>query len=351
MAPPAEDFTGTKAVDDRLSFDQAGLEKWLTSNVPHYAGPLKVEQFKGGQSNPTYKLVTPGASYVLRRKPPGKLLPSAHAVDREYKVISALNNSIPVPKTFAYCDDESVVGTAFYVMEFLDGRIIWDPLLPGLDVAQRRAIYKSLNQTMAQLHTTDYQAVGLGDFGRPSAYTARQFKRWHGQYRASETESLSDMESLMEWLAGRLPDSGHCSVIHGDFRLDNCVTHASEPHIIGVLDWELSTLGDPIADFTYHLMSWSINDVMTDEAQLRRLGIPTIAEYSDMYREHSGFDMPEDQLGTYLAFNLFKLAAISQGIAGRVRDGTAASAHAGSRGDMARRLSRLGWETAQAVGT
>ena len=331
--PTAPDLTsGTKPVEERHRIDEAKLEAWLKANVEGYAGPLEVRQFKGGQSNPTYQLVTPDKKYVLRRKPPGKLLPSAHAVDREFKVISGLNKvNFPVAKAYALCEDDSVLGTIFYVMDNVEGRILWDLTLPDSQPAERRAIYEAKIATLAQLHNVDYAAIGLGDYGRPGNYFARQIDRWTKQYKASETQSIPSMDRLIEWLPQTTPADDQTSIVHGDYRLDNMILHPTEPRVVAVLDWELSTLGNPLADFSYLLMHWVMPG--GERASLAGIedfaawGIPTVEEAVEQYCGLTGRDgLPE--LNWYFAYNMFRLAGICQGIVGRVRDGTAASAHA-----------------------
>lgn len=328
---PTSAFTGVKQVEERHRLDEAALTRWMEANVADFAGPLQMFQFKGGQSNPTYQLVTPGQKYVLRKKPGGKLLPSAHAVDREYRVISALYpTGLPVARTYGLCIDDSVVGAMFYVMEMVEGRILWDGTLPECTPEERRAIYADKLATLAKLHMTDYAAIGLGDYGKPGNYFARQIDRWSKQYKLSETEAIPEMNRLMEWLPATLPTGERTSIVHGDYRLDNMVLHASEPRVRAVLDWELSTLGDPLADFTYYLMSWVLpRDARSSLGglDLTPLNIPTLEETVARYCKLTGRDgIPA--LDWYFAYNAFRLACILQGIAGRVRDGTAASAHA-----------------------
>lgn len=331
MTDLTDAFSGVKPVEERNRLDEAALEAWLKQNVEGYAGPLTLNQFKGGQSNPTYQLVTPTKKYVLRKKPGGKLLPSAHAVDREFRVISALYpTGFPVARAYALCTDDSVVGAMFYVMEMVEGRILWDGALPDCSKEERRAIYEHQIATLAKLHTTDHVAIGLGDFGKPGNYFARQIDRWSKQYKLSETDNIPKMNRLIEWLPETIPPGERVSVVHGDYRLDNMVLHATEPRVIAVLDWELSTLGDPLGDFTYYLMNW----VMPSDGRaglggrdVAALGIPTIDEVVKQYAALTGRDTI-DQLDWYFSYNAFRLACILQGIAGRVRDGTAASAHA-----------------------
>jgi len=328
---PQEAFSGVKPVEERHKLDEAALARWLTEHVEGYQGPLTINQFKGGQSNPTYQLVTPGRKYVLRKKPGGKLLPSAHAVDREFRVISSLYpTGFPVARPYALCQDDSVLGAMFYVMEMVEGRILWDGSLPGMSNAERRAIYEHKIATLAKLHNTDHAAIGLGDYGKPGNYFARQIDRWSKQYKLSETEAIDEMNRLIEWLPQTIPPGERTSIVHGDYRLDNMVLHASEPRVIAVLDWELSTLGDPLGDFTYYLMNW----VMPSDGRsglggrdVAALGIPTQEEAVQLYCDLTGRDgIPA--LDWYFSYNAFRLACILQGIAGRVRDGTAASAHA-----------------------
>ena len=332
-APTAQDLnSGTKPVDPRHAIDEVKLAAWLAANVEGFAGPLEVRQFKGGQSNPTYQLVTPNKRYVLRRKPPGKLLPSAHAVDREFKVISALGKTgFPVARAYALCTDDDVIGTMFYVMDNVEGRILWDLTLPDYAPAERRAIYEAKIATLAALHNTDYEAIGLGDFGRPGNYFARQIDRWIKQYKASETQPIASMNRLMEWLPATTPEDDKTSIVHGDYRLDNMVLHPTEPRVVAVLDWELSTLGNPMADFSYLLMHWVMPGAerasLSGIADLKAWGIPTVDEVVEQYCGLTGRSGVPN-LDWYFAYNLFRLAGICQGIVGRVRDGTAASAHA-----------------------
>jgi len=346
--------SGTKPVDPRHAIDEAKLAAWLEANVAGYAGPLEVRQFKGGQSNPTYQLVTPGKKYVLRRKPPGKLLPSAHAVDREYKVISGLNKAhFPVAQAYALCMDEEIIGTIFYVMENVEGRILWDGTLPDYQPAERRAIYEAQIDTLAALHNVDYEAVGLGDYGKPGNYFARQIDRWTKQYKASETTSIAEMDQLIDWLPKSCPVDDKTSIVHGDYRLDNMILHPTEPRVIAVLDWELSTLGNPLADFSYFLMNWVMpsdqRGGLSGIDDLVSYGVPTIPEAVERYCKATGRDgLPE--LDWYFAYNLFRLAGICQGIVGRVRDGTAASAHAQLMEARVPILAKGAWSFAQKAG-
>ena len=335
-------FSGTKDVDERLKIDSANLQPWIDEYVPN-AGKIKaIEQFKGGQSNPTYKIITESKNLVLRRKPPGKLLPSAHAVDREYKVITALyETEVPVPKTYGLCEDDDVAGTAFFVMDFLDGDLFWDPMIPSMTNRDRTEIYKNKNKTLAKLHSVDYKKIGLEDYGKPGNYVARQVSRWSKQYRASETDNIEAMNNLIDWLPKNIPDDDETTIVHGDYRLDNMILKNNE--VIGILDWELSTLGHPIADFSYHCLSWRTQEAFWDEAKLKELGIPSEKEYMEMYCENSGKDLSKNW-EFYMAFNMFKIAGILQGILGRVRDGTAASKHAEERGMMVYPLSEAAWK-------
>jgi len=341
--------TGTKPVADSHRFDEAALDAWLRANVQDYQGPLEVRQFKGGQSNPTYQLITPGKKYVLRRKPPGKLLASAHAVDREYKVITALHRTgFPVARSYGLCSDDSVIGTMFYVMDMVEGRILWDQTLPQYTPAERRAIYMAKLKTLADLHNTDYQAIGLGDYGKPGNYMARQVDRWTKQYRASETTQIEEMDKLIEWLPKTVPQQERTSVVHGDYRLDNMVMHPTEPRVIAVLDWELSTLGEPLADFTYLIMNW-FNGTLATLPDLKAHGIPSVDEYVAEYCRLTGrSSLPG--LDWFFAYNSFRLAGILQGILGRVRDGTANSPQASAMALRVPPLAKAGWEFAQRAG-
>ena len=359
----SDNFTGTKPVAERHAFDIAALQSHLEARLHGFAGPLTVEQFKGGQSNPTYKLVTPGAAYVMRSKPgpAAKLLASAHAIEREFRVMSALvSTGVPVPRMHLLCEDESVIGRAFYVMECVQGRVLWDQSLPGMTSAERAAHYDEMNRVIATLHSVDVQAAGLADYGRPGNYFERQIGRWSKQYAASATESIPAMDDLMAWLPGHIPDGARdetqVSVVHGDFRLDNLIFHPSEPRILAVLDWELSTTGHPLADFSYHCMSWHIPPGAfrgIGGLDLAALGIPAEKDYVRRYCERTGrtadgaTDAVMRDWNFYLAYNLFRLAAILQGIVKRARDGTAASAQAAQTAAGARQLAEMGWRFAQ----
>jgi aminoglycoside phosphotransferase (APT) family kinase protein len=355
-----EHFVGTKPMAASHAFDVAALQAYLEARLPAFAGPLTVEQFKGGQSNPTYKLVTPSATYAMRSKPGpvARLLPSAHAIEREFRVMQALAaTDVPVPRMHLLCDDEAVIGRAFYVMEFVPGRVLWEQALPGMTPAQRGAIYDEMNRVIAALHRLDPAAIGLADFGRPGNYFERQIARWTKQYQASVTGPNEAMDRLIEWLPAHIPasarDESMVSVVHGDYRLDNLIFHPAEPRVLAVLDWELSTIGHPLADFSYHCMSWHIPPGTfrgiggLDHAAL---GIPLEAEYIRRYCARSGRGTPEALAADwnfYLAYNLFRIAAIVQGIAKRVEAGTAASEQARASGAGAKPLAELGWQFAQ----
>ncbi len=341
--------TGTKAVAETHRFDEERLGAWMAVNVEGFGGPLEVRQFKGGQSNPTYQLRTPAGSYVMRRKPPGKLLPSAHAVDREYKVISALfPTGFPVPRTYGLCLDETVIGTAFYVMDMVEGRILWDQSLPAYEPSERHAIHMAALRTLAALHNTDYQAIGLADFGRAGNYMSRQISRWTKQYKASETQRLETIERLIEWLPRTVPEDDQTTIVHADYRLDNMILHPTEARVVAVLDWELSTLGNPLADFTYVLMQW-VNGAIAAIPDLKGHGIPTMQEYVDEYCRLTGRDGLPD-LNWYFAYNSFRLAGIVQGIVGRARDGTANSPQAAAMEARVPLLGEAAWAFAERAG-
>ena len=353
-------YTGTRPVSDRQALDVAALADWLALHVPDFAGPLAIEQFKGGQSNPTFKLVTPGATYVMRAKPApaAQLLTSAHAIEREFRVMAALQDSaVPVPRMLALCEDESIVGRAFYIMSFVGGRVLWNQALPEATTTERAAIYDEMNRVIAALHRVDVAGAGLADYGRPGTYFERQIGRWAKQYAASVTQPIDAMDRLVQWLPAHMPasarDDSRVSVVHGDYRLDNLVFHPTEPRVLAVLDWELSTLGHPLADFAYHCMAWHIPPGAfrgiggLDHAAL---GIPVESEYVRRYCERTGFTTPDAlarDWNFYLAYNLFRIAAILQGIAKRVEDGTASSAQARQAAAGARPLAELGWQFAQ----
>ncbi|HXW39825.1 MAG TPA: phosphotransferase family protein [Xanthobacteraceae bacterium] len=348
-------YSGTTEVPERLRVDIGRLEDYLRDRVAGFAGPIVVSQFKGGQSNPTYLIETPLRRYALRRKPPGKLLPSAHAVDREYRVISALHpQGFPIAEPVAYCADEAVIGTAFFVTAYVEGRVFWEPQMPGSAPRERAAVYDAMNATLAQLHTFDPAAIGLADYGRGENYVARQVERWSKQYRASETAHIEEMERLIAWLPAHLPPAQAARLVHGDYRLDNMIIAPEQPKVAAVLDWELSTLGDPLADFSYHLMQWHMppSEAGTGSLlglDLAGLGIPSLEDYVAAYVARTGLD-PRPQLPVYFAYNFFRLAAIMQGIAGRVRDGTATSAVAAAKAELVRPLAAKGWEFALKAG-
>lgn len=352
-------FLGTRPVSNQHAFDIAALHQWLSDHLDGFCGPLNVEMFNGGQSNPTYKLITPSKSYVLRAKPGpvAKLLPSAHAIEREFAVMDALQGSaVPVPHMACLCEDESIIGRAFYVMEFMQGRVLWDQSLPGMTPVQRGAIYDEMNRVIAALHTADYKARGLGSYGKPGNYFERQIGRWSKQYQASITQPILEMDRLMAWLPHNIPsmagDDNMVSIVHGDYRMDNLVFDTDAPRIIAVLDWELSTLGHPLADFSYHCMAWHIPPgafrgiAGLDWAQL---GIPDETTYIQQYCERTGLVTPERlkaDWNFYMAYNLFRIAAILQGIAKRVEAGTASSAQAVQSAAGARPLAQMAWKFA-----
>ena len=354
-----DNFVGTRAVTGEQAFDIDLLNAYLTRHLDGFEGPLSVEIFKGGQSNPTYKLITPGQAYVMRAKPGpvAKLLPSAHAIEREFKVMQGLQGTdVPVAKMHCLCEDESVIGRAFYVMEFVEGRVLWDQSLPGMTSTQRGEIYDEMNRVIAALHQVKFAEQGLSGYGKPGNYFERQIGRWSRQYVASITTPIAEMDQLMAWLPANMPDSAcdesMTTIVHGDFRLDNLIFHPTEPRVLAVLDWELSTLGHPLADFSYHCMAWHIPpgafrgigglDVVS-------LGIPLEADYIRRYCERTGSVTPEAlkvDWNFYLAYNLFRLAAILQGIAKRVETGTASSAQATRSAAGAPLLARMAWDFA-----
>ena len=349
----AADFTGVAPAPPHLAIDESALDRFMRGAVEGYRGPVSVQKFKGGQSNPTYLLMTPAKKYVLRRKPPGKLLPSAHAVDREYRVMTALHGvGFPVPKTYALCEDDSVVGTAFFVMDFVEGRIFWDSSLKEARREERRRLYHALADTLADLHLVDYAKIGLSDYGKAGNYFERQIDRWTKQYRAAETEKIEEMDRLAAWLPSAAPKSEATAIVHGDFRFDNAIMHGSEPQTLAVLDWELSTLGHPLADFTYFLMAWRFPpDVRGGLAglDLDAAGIPTLMEIAERYQKRTGFDA----LGAIdfcSAYNMFRLAAIVQGVYARGLQGNASSEHATAMGAQIRMLAALAWDYAKKAG-
>ncbi|MCS7100530.1 MAG: phosphotransferase [Burkholderiaceae bacterium] len=342
-------------VTERHRFDLDRLHEYLRRHLPGFAGPLVVKQYQGGQSNPTYLLQTPQRRYVMRSKPGpvAKLLPSAHAIEREFRVMRALaSQGIPVPEVLLLVEDESVIGRAFYVMQHVEGRILWDQALPGMSPAERAAIYDEMNRVIARLHSVDVAAAGLADFGKAGNYFARQIGRWTKQYQASATETIAAMDRLIEWLPLHIPPGDETAIVHGDYRLDNLVFHPQEPRIVAVLDWELSTLGHPLADFSYHCMSWHIPPGQfrgIAGLDLAALGIPTEAEYIRRYCERTGRRGIE-HWDFYLAYNLFRIAAILQGVYKRALEGIASSDNALAAGARARGLAELGWQAAQRAG-
>jgi len=353
-------FVGTQAVSEQHQFDTGALGSWLSSHLAGFEGPLTIEMFKGGQSNPTYKLMTPARNYVMRAKPGpvAKLLPSAHAVEREFAVMGALHGTdVPVPRMYCLCEDESVIGRAFYVMEFVQGRVLWDQSLPAMSNAERTAIYDEMNRVIAALHTVDYAARGLSSYGKPGNYFERQIGRWSKQYAASITQPIAEMDQLIAWLPHNIPDSARdtamTSIVHGDYRLDNLMFHPTEPRVLAVLDWELSTLGHPLADFSYHCMAWHIPPGAfrgIGGLDVQSLGIPTEDDYIRTYCERTALTTPQAlkaDWNFYLAYNLFRIAAILQGIAKRVQTGTASSAQAAESAAGVGALAKMAWQFAR----
>ncbi len=355
-------FVGTRPVSGTHAFDISALERWLLANMTGFEGPLSVEMFKGGQSNPTYKLITPKCAYVMRAKPGlvAKLLPSAHAIEREFKVMEGLSGTaVPVAQMHVLCEDEAIIGRAFYIMEFVAGRVLWDQSLPGMSNAQRGEIYDEMNRVIAALHSVKFAEQGLANYGKPGSYIERQIGRWSKQYVASQTQDIPEMDRLMAWLPANIPSSAKdeslVSIVHGDFRLDNLMFHPTEPKVLAVLDWELSTLGHPLADFSYHCMAWHIKPGSfrgIGGLDHHALGIPNEAEYIKRYCERTGYTTPEKlalDWNFYMAYNLFRIGAILQGIAKRVEDGTASSEQAKSSGAGAKPMAELAWHFASQV--
>ena len=344
-----EDFAGTMPVSERQRFDEAALARYLRAHLPGFSGTLRVQQFRGGQSNPTFLVSdVAGARYVVRKKPAGALLPSAHAVEREFRVISALHGSqVPVAQPLLMCEDPGVIGTAFYVMGYVAGRNFWDPTMPGLAASERAALYDAMNRVLVALHAVDFAALGLADFGRPGNYFARQITRWGKQYRASQTEHIEAMEKLLAWLPANIPPGEETALVHGDYRLDNLIFHPSEPRVLAVVDWELSTLGSPLADFSYHVMLWRVEQGEIRGLKgldLASLGIPSESEYVTEYCRRTGRSRIEPRTWEFcMAYNLFRIASIRQGIMKRVLEGTAASRHAREAGARARETAELAW--------
>jgi len=349
------DFTGTMPLPQDDPIDVAALERWMAARMPGFEGPVTLAKFKGGQSNPTYRVDTPRGSYVLRRQPFGNLLPSAHAVDREYRLIAALHpTGFPVPQPhFGLCADDSVIGSMFYVMEMVAGRTIWDGSMPDASSpAERTSTYHAMIDTLAALHQIDYQAIGLGDYGRPGNYFERQVGRWTKQYLASKTDELPEMDRLIAFLPASLPVQDRTAIVHGDYRIDNMIFHATEPRVLAVLDWELSTLGDPMADLAYLLMNWVTEPEGRSGVKgldLDALGIPTMMAIAERYCEKTGRSAVPD-MNWYFAFNLFRLAGIVQGIKKRVLDGTASSAQAAEMAKRVPALAEAAWGFAVAAG-
>jgi aminoglycoside phosphotransferase (APT) family kinase protein len=340
--------THTRPVAPQHAIDVARLVEWWHSTVGPLGGSLQVAQFKGGQSNPTYLLTAGDRRYVLRRKPPGKLLPSAHAVDREYRVMKALEHTdVPVARMYALCEDDSVIGTTFYVMEYVGGRVLWDPRLPEIEASERGRYHDEINRVVAALHYVDHEAVGLGDFGKTGEYIARQVARWSKQYQASETGTIEAMDNLIAWLPANIPPGDETRIVHGDYRIDNVIFDPFEPRIRAVIDWELATLGHPLADFAYHCMVWRIPPGLfrgLAGLDLPALGIPTEREYVAAYCRRTGRDgIAERDWEYYMAYNLFRIAAIVQGVMARALQGNASSAEALQTGRAARPLAELAW--------
>ena len=338
----------TRSLSGAHAFDVAALARWMNAHVDGFSGELTVEQFNGGQSNPTFLLHANDKKYVMRRKPPGVLLPSAHAVDREFRVISALaQTNVPVARAYALCEDDSVIGTMFYVMDCVDGRILWDPSLPESTPTERAAIFDEMNRVIAALHSVDYAGVGLGDYGRTKQYLERQIARWSKQYRAAETEKIEAFDKLIEWLPQNIPLGDETSIVHGDYRLDNMIFHPTEPRVLALLDWELSTLGHPLVDFSYHCMVWRVSPGQFRGLlghDLHALGIPTEAEYGATYCQRTGRPpIPTAEWNFYMAFNMFRLASIMQGIMARALQGNASSADALAAGKKAKPLAEQAW--------
>ena len=347
-----EEFMGTKPVAERQKVDLGALSDYMHKHVDGFSGDLQIQQFKGGQSNPTFMLTAGSQRYVLRTKPApaAKLLPSAHAIEREFRVMDALSKAgFPAARQYALCEDEEVIGRAFYIMEFMDGRVLWDQSMPDMSNAERAAHYDEMNRVIAQLHTIDYKAIGLETYGKPGNYFGRQIDRWTRQDKASEPEHIPAMEHLIEGLPQHIPAGEQTTIVHGDYRLDNMIFHPTEPRILAVLDWELSTLGHPLADFSYHCMSWHIVPGLfrgIAGLDLKSLGIPSEEDYLAKYSERTGIAIHKEDFRFYLAYNMFRMAGILQGIMKRYQDGTAASEQALKNGQAARPMAEMGWEFA-----
>lgn len=346
-------FSGTKEVDEKLLIDISSLEEYLKIIFGNEISINEFKQFRGGQSNPTYMITTNQGDYVLRRQPPGKLLKSAHAVDREYRVITALNKTdVPIPKTYGYCDNKEVIGTKFFLMDHVKGSVYWDLLLPNLNETARRAIYLSMNDTISKLHNVNFDSIGLSDYGKHENYMQRQIHRWTKQYKDSETQKISEIDELINWLPKNIPLDQETSIVHGDFRLDNMIFDPNTHKVQAILDWELSTLGNPIADFTYHMMSWRLpvaaGGLGMFGANLQSLNIPSEEEYSELYYKKTG-RIKIENWDFYLAYNIFRLAGIVQGIIGRVRDGTASSSEAKNYEAFVPILGNIGWNIVKGI--
>ncbi|MCP3721077.1 phosphotransferase family protein [Paraburkholderia sp. CNPSo 3281] len=348
----ANKFGGTGPVREAHKFDVEALHQWMVLHVAGFEGPLKVEQFKGGQSNPTYRVVTPSREYVLRRKPPGTLLKGAHAVEREARVMAALGKiGFPVPRIYGSCDEPSVIGSPFFVMELVKGRIFWGSTFEGVSNEDRHLYTMEMNRVLAQLHSVDYQALGLGDYGRAGRYVARQLERWSSQYMMDEPDAgrLDEMDRVIAWLKANLPERDETSLTHGDFRVDNLIFHPEEPRVLAVLDWELSTLGDPVADFAYNAMMYRLpSDILGGVAEfdLKGLGLPTEQEYVEAYcRATNRTHVPD--FDYYVVFNMFRFAAILHGIKARVARGTAVSEDATAVGNRFAKVAGFAWNEAQ----
>jgi len=351
---PQDKFTGTRPVAPQHAFDTAKLAAFMRQHVDDFRGDLEVEQFKGGQSNPTFLLSAGGRKYVMRRKPPGTLLPSAHAVDREYRVISALaNTDVPVARAYALCEDPGIIGSAFYIMDYVQGRILWNSALPDHSPAERTALFDEMNRVIAALHSVDYKAVELEGYGKPGNYLERQVARWTKQYRASETERIEAVENLIAWLPQHIPAGDETSIVHGDYRIDNVIFHPTEPRILAVLDWELSTLGHPLADFAYHCMTWRMPPGPSRGMaglDLPALGIPTEEQYVAAYCRRTGrAEISRSDWEYYMVFNMFRLTGILQGIMARALQGNASSAEALAAGKRARPLAELAWQLVERI--
>ncbi len=347
------DFTGTAPLmgDDRLN--EAALARWMAGHVEGFRGPLILAKFKGGQSNPTYRVDAGGRSYVLRRKPFGPLLPSAHAVEREYRLIAALHpTGFPVARPYGLCEDDGVIGSAFYIMEMVEGRTLWDGMLPGMSREERTATYHAMVDTLADLHAVDVEAVALADYGKPGSYFARQVGRWTKQYRAAQTDDLPVMERLIEWLPATLPDQTRSGIVHGDYRIDNLIYAPDRPQVAAVLDWELSTLGDPMADLSYLLMHWFVPSEGRAGLlgqDLDALGVPAAAAMAERYAERTGLgEVPP--LDWYFAFGQFRLASIVQGIKKRALDGNASSSQAEEMAAQVPIIADAAWDFAVKAG-